>query len=370
MDARILTVASLACAASLWAAGPAPSAAGGAEPASGVRWGPDVLRQPSDWYASVEARAIADSVLQYQSPHGGWPKNTDLAVPPRPGSDVPQPGHGDANTIDNDATTLPMRFLALVVHATGDARSRSAFERGLHYLLEAQYPNGGWPQYYPLREGYYSRITYNDNAMVNVLELLRDVNAGGGTFAFIDRGRREQAGRAVELGLDVILRTQIRQNGRLTAWCAQHDEKTLAPAWARNYEPPSLSGSETVGIVRFLMSLEHPSPAIVAAVEGAVAWLDSVTIEGLRLMEFTADDGQRDRRAVADPSAGRLWARFYELVTDRPIFLGRDRVVRYDYNELERERRVGYAYLGTWPARLLEQEYPRWRDHHTPTTSR
>ena len=51
----------------------------------------------------------------------------------------------------------------------------NAFRRGLDYLLKAQYPNGGWPQFYPLRNGYWSHITYNDDAMAGVLELLRDV---------------------------------------------------------------------------------------------------------------------------------------------------------------------------------------------------
>jgi PelA/Pel-15E family pectate lyase len=168
----------------------------------------------------------------------------------------------------------------------------------------------------------------------------------------------------VSRGIDIILRTQIKQDGRLTAWCAQHDEKTLAPAWARAYEPPSLSGSESVGIVRFLMEVERPSVEIIAAVEGAAAWLRAVAIPGLRLEEFIGDGGRRDRRVVADPGGAPLWARFYELGTNRPIFLGRDSVVRSALSEIEHERRSGYAYYGTWPARLLAEEYPRWREKH------
>jgi PelA/Pel-15E family pectate lyase len=267
----------------------------------------------------------------------------------------------NGNTIDNDGTTLPMEFLARLVVATGDARYRTAFERGADYLLAAQYPNGGWPQFFPLREGYYSRITYNDNAMIRVLTLLRDVAAGTPPYAFVDAGRRTTADAAVARGLDVILRTQLKQGGALTAWCAQYDERTLEPAWARNYEPPTLSGSESVGIVRFLMAIDQPTPEIAAAVEGAVAWLKSVAIAGLRYEEVTLADGTRDRRVVADPSAPRLWARFYELGTNRPIFTGRDKVIRYALDEIEQERRSGYAYYGTWPASLVATDYPRWR---------
>jgi PelA/Pel-15E family pectate lyase len=168
----------------------------------------------------------------------------------------------------------------------------------------------------------------------------------------------------VEQGIACILRTQVKQGGRLTAWCAQHDETTFAPAWARKFEPPSLSGNETVGLVNFLMGIEQPSAAVIAAVEGAAAWLDSVKIAGLRLDDAPGADGQKDRHAVADPAAPALWARFYELETNRPLFMGRDSTARYDFNEIERERRVGYGYLGAWPAKLLEKEYPKWRKKH------
>ena len=336
----------------------------GASGAMTSRWGADVLRQKPEWYGSPEARALADSVILHQSPNGGWPKNTDLGIPPSAESRASEGADVTASTIDNNGTTMPMQFLALVVHATGEARYRASFLRGVDYLLAAQYPNGGWPQFFPLREGYYSRITFNDNAMVNVLTLLRDAAAGNAPYTFVDETRRTQAGAAVSRGIDVILKTQVKQNGMLTVWCAQHDEKTLAPAWARAYEPPSLSGSESVGIVRFLMDIERPTPEIVAAIEGAAAWLKSVAVRGLRFESFTGADGQRDRRVVPDRSAGLLWARFYELGTDRPIFLGRDSVVRYALDEIERERRSGYAYYGQWAASLLDVDFPRWRERH------
>jgi PelA/Pel-15E family pectate lyase len=329
-----------------------------------IRWSDELLRQQPEWYASGEARAVADSVIQYQSPQGGWPKATNLAAPPRSPEDIPSPQDGRANTIDNGATTLPMQFLALVAHSTGVPRYREAFSRGLDYLLAAQYPNGGWPQFFPLREGYYSRITYNDDAMARVLNLLCDAAAGERPYAFVDEPRRAGAAAAVTRGIDVILRTQVKQGGKLTAWCAQHDEKTLAPAWGRAYEPPSLSGSESVGIIRVLMKIGHPSPEVMAAIESAVTWLRAVAIHGVRVEPFTSADRRRDRRVVADPRGSALWARFYELTTNRPIFLGRDSVVRYAFSEIEPERRNGYAYYGTWPATLLAEDLPRWREKH------
>jgi PelA/Pel-15E family pectate lyase len=326
-----------------------------------VRWGTAALRQKPEWYASPEARAMAENVIRWQSAHGGWPKNTDLAArPPVPQGPAGTVGRDGADTIDNGATTTPMRFLALMVQATRDTRYGAPFDHGVDYLLAAQYPNGGWPQYFPLRKGYYSHITYNDDAMVNVLRLLRDVAAGKPPYDFVDPARRARAASAVTRGIDCILHTQIKQNGKLTAWCAQHDETTLEPAWGRNYEPPTLSGGESVGIVRFLMEIEQPSPEIVAAIDGAVAWFEDVAIHGVRLEEFTGADGKRDKRVLTDPAARPLWARFYERGTNRPVFTGRDQVIRYAISEIEHERRNGYSYYVTSPSGLLANDYLRW----------
>ncbi|HTO04085.1 MAG TPA: pectate lyase [Opitutus sp.] len=325
-----------------------------------VGWS-EIPRQDASWYATDEARAIADALLLYQTGSGGWPKNTDMSHPPSAEFLASTAADRRASTIDNGATTSPLHLLARVGSATSDPRHQSAVERGIDYLLAAQSPSGGWPQYYPRRDGYYSHITYNDDAMANVLELLRTVSRGEPPYQFIDDKRRANAASAIERGIRCILRTQIIQDGKLTVWCAQHDEATLAPAWARNFEPPSLSGHESVRLVRFLMMIEQPTPDIMAAIEGAVDWLRAHSISGLRLQTSVGPDGERERLTVSDPAAPPLWARFYELGTNRPIFLGRDRIVRYHHNEIERERRNGYGYLGTWPARLIERDYPAWK---------
>ena len=58
---------------------------------------------------------------------------------------------------------------------------------------------------------------------------------------------------------------------------------------------------------------------------------------------------------------GSVWARFYEIGTNRPIYSGRDGVIKSSVLDIEDERRLGYAWLGTWPQALLAQEYPAWR---------
>ncbi len=325
-----------------------------------VRWR-EVLAQPTAWYASAEARAVADTVLLYQDASGGWSKNRDMTEPP---AAQPETKETDAPTIDNGATTTQLHLLARVLSAQPDPILRAAFDRGFDYLLAAQYENGGWPQFFPLRKGYTTHITYNDNAMVNVLTLLREAAAGNEPFAFVDEPRRARAAAAVERGIACILRTQIKQEGRLTVWCAQHDEHTFAPAPARKFEPVSLSGGESVGIVQFLMSLPEPSSEIIAAVEGAVAWFAEVKLSGVREDRPPNPEMPHrfDRVLVSDPVAPPLWARFYELGTNRPIYTGRDGIVRYQLAEIEIERRSGYSWHNTEPQKLLEHDYPRWRE--------
>jgi len=333
---------------------------------SRARWNNanDYLRKTPEWYSSAEARAVAGIVLQYQSSRGAWPKNTDLTRPVTPEISAQIESGGKANTIDNSGTTVPLRFIALMAHATGEARYKESAARGLDYLFAAQYPNGGWPQFFPLRDGYYSHITYNDNAMMNVMFLFRDTASGKAPYDFVDPKRRARATAAIARGVDCILKTQIKQDGKLTVWCAQHDEKTFAPAWARNFEPPTLSGNESVAIVRFLMEIKQPTPEISAAIEGAVAWFKAVAIPGLRYRRGMESDGQREGSVVADPQAGPLWARFYELGSNRPVFTGRDKVIHYSLDEIERERRGGYDYYGDWPVALLAKDYPQWRARH------
>jgi PelA/Pel-15E family pectate lyase len=323
------------------------------------------LNQPQDWYSSDEAIRIADNVILYQRLTGGWEKGIDMA---RPLSDtqrqqVIKDKEIKRSTIDNGATYTPLRYLACVYDASGQERFKEAFLRGVDYLLEAQYPNGGWPQFYPIRRGYYQHITYNDNSMINVMFLMKDIAAGQKPFGFVDEQHRRQAADSIERGLDVILKTQVRVNNTLTAWCAQHDEVTLKPAGARVYELPSLSGSESVGIVRYLMSLDNPSPAVRTAIKSACAWFEEVKITGLRVMTKPDPSKSRgyDRVLVEDPNAPPLWARFYEIGTNKPMFVNRDGIPRDHFSDLTEERRNGYVYLGGFAHDLLTKEYPAWQ---------
>ncbi len=317
-------------------------------------------RQPPAWFHTDEGRRVVAHVLRYQFPSGGWPKNIDMAAPLDDAAKQELADRPEEATIDNGATYRQLRFLARAVSETQNENTRTAFFKGLDYLFAAQYENGGWPQTYPNPRGYHAHITFNDDAIAGVLNLLRDVAAGRQPFAFVGADRRARAVAAFERGIDCILKCQVVVAGRRTVWCAQHDEKTLQPAAARAFEPVSLSGSESVGLVRLLMTVDQPTPEVKEAIGSAVAWFDAVKITGQRVATIQTPAGP-DRVVVADPAAAPLWARFYEIGTDRPIFTGRDGIVRTSYAAIDRERRTGYAYYGDWPATLLDRDYSTWR---------
>ena len=337
------------CLAGLFLASLVPAcAAGGA-----AEW----LKKPAAWFATKEAQTIASHILTYQSEHGGWPKNTDTVKRPYQGK------RKDLKpTFDNGATTDELRFLGRCHHATPNASYLKAFQSGLDYILIAQYANGGWPQYYPLSHQYHRYITFNDGSMVRVMEFLREVSRDP-IYGFLSEAYREKAATAFDKGIACILRCQIRIDGKLTVWCAQHDEVTLQPRIARSYELATLSGSESVGITRLLMSLDKPSAEVVHAVESAIAWFQYSAQRGIRI-ETISDPkapGGKDKVVVKDPKAPLLWARFYDLKKQQPLFCDRDGIPKSSYSAIGHERRNGYAWYGNWAKSLIEKDYPIWK---------
>jgi PelA/Pel-15E family pectate lyase len=329
-----------------------------------ITWS-EVFKQQPLWYQTDEAARIADQVILYQKENGGWEKNIDMALmlTQREKAELAAKKSDIAETTIDNRTTYPqVAFLGKIITASLQKTSppnnlpkyREAFNKGLDYLLASQYLNGGFPQFYPLKKGYYTHITFNDDAMIGVLSLLRDIARKQDDFKFVDEQRRVKAERAVALAVPLILKLQVEVDGKKTVWAQQYDENTLKPTWARKFEPPCLTAGESVGIVRFLMG-ERQSPEIVAAIESAIEWYRKYQINGIRWEKKNGENG-----VVKDKAASPLWARFYEISTMKPIFIGRDSVIRYDVSEIEAERRNGYAWYVSEPNQLLSKDYPNW----------
>ncbi|WP_149240012.1 pectate lyase [Dyadobacter sp. 32] len=312
--------------------------------------------------------STADKIILTQRTSGGWPKHIDNKAfdydsvwskdfVKRVEAST---SHPDA-TIDNHATTREIRALLKVHHQTGNKKYLSAAESGIDYLLKMQYASGGFPQFYPDTSGYRKHITYNDNAMLNALRVLKDVAEGRPGFESVDENLKKRSAAAVEKAIDCILKTQIRVNGKRTVWCAQHDPISFLPAQARAYELPSFSGAESVDITRFLMEIKNPSKDIKNAIIGSVEWLSKAAIMGYkteRIIDASQPKG-KDVVVIEDPN-GKMWARFYDLDSGKPFFCGRDGIKKSKLSEIENERRVGYAYYGVWPEKLISRDFPIW----------
>lgn len=310
--------------------------------------------RPAAWFTTAEARRLADNLLTYQTPSGGWSKRVAYDSARAPGQSwySESDGWSYIPTIDNGATTSQLWYLGRIDAAQPDARYRAAFLRGLDYLLTAQYPTGCWPQVFPLQGSYHDAATFNDDAATNVLTLLDAVTAV--QFPFVGEEMVLRAARASALGLECLLKSQVGVGGRRTVWGQQHDPITLQPVGARSYELRSLSGRESAGIMTYLMSLRAPDARVAAAIHAAAAYFNATAVRGVRY------DYQQG--ATADPGAGPIWARMTEIGTNRPIFANRDGVVLYDWNQLT-DRRTGYAWYGTEPGSALKK-YEKWRRAH------
>jgi PelA/Pel-15E family pectate lyase len=346
------------------------------------------LDRDAAWYGTTEARHIADVIVSFQTPAGGWSKNLDMSgalrapgqsyapdnLSKHPGADdfdAPRDPHWNyVGTLDNDATNTELHFLILVSAATPGAGGdlyRASFLRGVRYLLAAQFPNGGWPQVWPLEGGYHDAITFNDNAVTESAETLTAVAEGTGNYSFVPTVLRLNAKMAAHHALDCILATQVVVKGQRTVWAQQHDALTLAPVAGRNYEPAALSSGESADLLVYLMQLPDPSPPVIAAVDAGVAWLKAAAITGQEWV------GGRDtpggRHLEAKEGAGPIWARYYSIRTGLPIFGDRDKTIHDDVSELSLERRNGYAWYSAGPQKALDA-YGVWSRRHGGSETR
>lgn len=299
--------------------------------------------QYDTWYGSNESMRLADNLLLFQRNSGGWNKNTDMGVRM---SDalrrelLSQKSKTDA-TLDNGVTIPEIRYLIKVYQATKIERYRDAYMAGINAVLKAQYPNGGFPQIMNQPSSYHGEITYNDNAMTQVLQLWWDVYSNRDSFYSIDTESYAKIEDSLIRGIDVILDSQVysEQQQMLTAWGAQHDRVTLKPTWGRDYEPPSISGWESIKVIQFLMSLDKDFlisldqsntlseeftiwERVQNAIHSAVEFFAHVEITGYSHATGTSRWGS-DRVLIESEKGRGLWARFIDIETFEPLFFCR-----------------------------------------------
>ena len=319
-------------------------------------------------YTASETDKIADNILLYQKSNGGWAKNYDMqAVLTDEQKDAVLKARNKLNTtFDNGATHSQLNYLAKTYFNTKKEKYRDAFIKGIEFVLSAQYKNGGWPQYYPDTSGYRKYITFNDEAMIGIMKLLKKISDDQDKFSFLGSDILKKVRAAYDKGIDCILKCQINENGKLTAWCQQHDNNDLSPRNARSFEPAAICNGESTGIVKFLMSIDNPDPGITRSVKAAVEWFEDSRIYGIRIdsikttrEEFMYHTADFDKVVVEDKNAKPIWTRFYQLESHKPMFCNRDGKTVYSLAEVERERRTGYAWYVYNPQTVLDS-YPEW----------
>jgi len=313
-------------------------------------------------YDSAKKESIikqATYVVSWQLDNGGWDKDYSLHISRAWNGTESKKTKGwivngtILGTIDNDGTYSEMRLIAEAYRLSTDETQKKlfldSFNKAFAFLQNLQYPTGGFAQVYPRRGNYSDNVTFNDDAMVNVLRLLQDISKQKYPFdqgGIADSATQQLSATMMQKGVDYILQSQIVVNGTKTAWCAQHHPQTYAPAQARAYEHPSISGSESVGIIKFLLTLVDNAKAQSAA-QSAIAYLDSV-----KLSNTTYDDQTAPYIFAKDGET--IWYRFYEIGTNKGIFSDMSGEIKYDISEITEERRTGYKWCVDTPKKLLD----------------
>ncbi len=206
-----------------------------------------------------------------------------------------------------------------------DKKLHEAALFALDQLIKAQYPNGAWPQRYyqfadpakfpPKKAGYpdsWSRTwpgpdyrflyTFNDNTISDLIDMFFEA------WRIYGDDRYRKAG---EKGGDFILLAQMPEPQ--PAWAQQYDVE-MRPAWARVFEPPSVTGGESQGVIRTLFVL-YRETGDKKYLESARRALDYLKRSVLPPVENPSEARRRFR------SGEPVLARFYELKTNRPLYV-------------------------------------------------
>lgn len=251
---------------------------------------------------------------------------------------------------DDNNTQSALRFLMeYVAVAPDDKPARSTLDYGLKKLVEAQYPNGAWPQRYrgdrrdpadyPVvkasipkvyprqyeKRSYAAHYTLNDNTQ---RDLILTMMAAWKQF-----GKSEYL-KAVKQGGEFLLLAQLPEPQPV--WAQQYNAR-MEPDWARSFEPPAACGGESVGALRMLMDLyvEFGDDRYLEPIPRAMKWYG--------------------RSKVAD----RTWNRYYELGTNRPIFGDRDGKIHYRLEDISEERQNNYGWRGDYGFASTKRAYEK-----------
>ena len=211
--------------------------------------------------------------------------------------------YGNA-TFDDDVSSDAAKFLLRMYLVELNPVYKPALDRAIGFVLESQYPIGGWPQRYPLKydfshhgkPDYTSFITFNDDVVWENVNFLIQCYVTLGEQRLLDPIRR---------GMSVYL---VTQQGRPQAGWGQQYTLDLTPSGARTYEPTALLPGYTEAHVRILLRFYRLTGdrKFLDAIPPALDWLESC-----RLPERMTEGGK-----YTHPT-------FVEIGTNKPLFVHR-----------------------------------------------
>lgn len=288
---------------------------------------------------SIQNRQQLDAVLSYQTVLGGWSKRTDMRVVRQ----LAQLAGSEADyipTFDNGATSRQIRWLAAYYPSAAPEERvtiETALRLAVRYLLSAQFPNGGFPQSYPLRGGYHDAITLNDQVLTDLLRLLWDIGHAS-EYQWLDSALRLKAQQGFVRGIRWLLQAQVKIDGKRTVWAAQHHPLDATPVAARKFEQVSLVSTESAAVLQLMLDHATEQPGVIPALCAGASWLERHAVR----------DKKWQRTAQGShlvPKAGAIsWARFYSVPAQQPVFFDRDGQRYSDVSQLSIERQHGYGW--------------------------
>ena len=284
----------------------------------------DAYHATGDEYYYEAAKTVAQALVWGQHASGGWNYTFDFAgeeslkdwyaTVGRSGWRLEEFQHYYGNaTFDDSCTSQCAKFLLRIYVEKYDPSLRPALDKAIGFVLQSQYPNGGWPQRWPLmydhpfqgRADYSSFITLNDDVIPQCIDFLVQCYQTLGL-----PGLKEPIYRAMYL---CIL---LQQGAPYAGWSDQYYPDSLKPAHARSYEPRAISSSCTAAMVRQLMQY-YRLTGDTRFLQGIPAALDF--IESLKL---PPSEVARWGRPSSDPDA-ILVPRFIDPDTGVPQYVHR-----------------------------------------------
>lgn len=258
--------------------------------------------------ATDAARALAWG----QRTTGGWDHRVDVADLDRSAKKVVR--EGTRCTFDDNITQGALDFLVSLDGEIDEPWLSEAIELGFAFMMESQFPNGAWPQWYPLRGGYHNHYTFNDRAINDCIAVMLRGHEVYGRQEYLDSARR---------GGDFIILSQL--SPPQAGWAQQYSQD-LKPMWARSFEPPGVCSLVAASNIRTLVDLYRytKDEKYLEPIPKAIAWLEASRIGKNR------------------------WARLYEMGTNRPIYGDRENgnKIHYDYEKISERERTSYGWQG------------------------